>query len=137
MMIAFPPCTDLAWSNGGHLITKRRDGRTEHAGDFVKVLRNASIPRIAIENPKGDLWRILRKPDQIIEPYMFGDPWKKATCLWLYGLPRLTPTELIKPTGKWVDCGTKPGQERGKTRNSHDRARTFPGIANAMAAQWG
>jgi len=137
LMIAFPPCTHLSWASGRSLLEKRRDGRTEQAITFVRTLRRAPIRRIAIENPKGDLWRCLRRPDQIIEPYQFGDAWQKATCLWLYNLPRLFPTKIVEPNGKWVDAGEKVGQRRGKHRSSRDRSRTFPGVAAAMAAQWG
>lgn len=137
LMIAFPPCTHLSWAGGHHLNKKRQDGRTEQAITFVRTLRQAPIKRMAIENPKGDLWSGLRRPDQIVEPYQFGDPWQKATCLWLYNLPRLISTKIVEPNGKWVDAGEKVGQRRGKHRSSRDRSRTFPGVAAAMAAQWG
>ena len=137
LMIAHPPCTDLSWASGRYLIEKRRDGRTEAALQFIRALRAAPIKRMAIENPRGDLWSGLRKPDQVIEPFWFGDPWKKATCLWLYNLPRLTPTDVVEPTGKWVDAGGKVGQRRGKHRSAKERSRTFSGIAAAMADQWG
>ena len=136
LMVAFPPCTHLSWASGRYLLEKRADGRTEAALDFARPLRRAPIRRIAIENPRGDLWRI-RRPTQIIEPYQFGDPWQKATCLWLYNLPRLTPTNIVESRGKWVDTGKKPGKMRGKHRAPKDRSRTFPGIAAAMADQWG
>ena len=137
LMIAFPPCTHLSWAAGGRLNEKRADGRTEAAIDFVRALRAAPIARMAIENPRGDLWHALRRPDQVVEPYMFGDPWKKATCLWLYNLPRLVPTNIVAPGGKWVDAGEKVGQRRGKHRSSKERSKTFPGVAAAMAEQWG
>lgn len=137
LMIAHPPCTDLSWASGRYLIAKRQDGRTERAIEFVKRLRAAPIRRMAIENPRGDLWRGLRAPDQVIEPYQFGDAWRKATCLWLYNLPRLVPTHVVEPAGKWVDAGQKTGQRRGRHRSARDRSRTFPGIAAAMAEQWG
>ena len=137
LMIAHPPCTDLSWASGRYLIEKRRDGRTDRAVEFVRALREAPIRRMAIENPRGDLWKRLRAPDQVIEPYQFGDPWQKATCLWLYNLPRLVPTDIVEPIGKWVDAGEKTGQRKGKHRSSKDRSRTFAGIAAAMADQWG
>ena len=135
LMIAFPPCTDLSYANGRYLIEKRKDGRTDRAIEFVRSLREAPIKKMAIENPRGELWKKLRRPDQVIEPYQFGDPWKKVTCLWLYNLPRLVPTDIVEPKGMWVDTGHTKG-ERGQ-RNSKKRAITFPGIADAMATQWG
>jgi hypothetical protein len=137
LMIAFPPCTHMSWASGRFLVERRKDGRTEAAIDFVRALRRAQISRMAIENPRGDLWKGLRRPDQIIEPYQFGDPWQKATCMWLYNLPRLIPTKIVEPAGKWVDAGEKIGQRRGKHRSSKERSKTFPGIAAAMADQWG
>jgi hypothetical protein len=133
LMIAFPPCTHLCRAGARFWAQKKADGRMGAAIRFVKQLRYAPIPKIAIENPTGVLWKALRKPDQIIEPYMFGDPYQKKTCLWLYGLPRLTPTKIVQPVHHWVDTGTT----RGMCRSSKDRSRTFPGIARAMAEQWG
>lgn len=90
---------------------------------------------------RADHYWNLPKYSQIIEPYQFGHPWKKRTCLWLKGLPPLVPTEIVKPTSCWVEtngrtCRTKLRGEKG-ARSPKDRAKTFPGIANAMAAQWG
>ena len=131
LMIAFPPCTHLAKSGARWWRQKEEDGRIEHAVRFVMALRRAPIPHIAIENPVGLLTRRIRKPTQIIEPYQFGDPWQKSTCLWLYNLPRLIPTETVLPNGHWVDTGSTKGQHR----NPQKRALTFPGIAAAMASQ--
>jgi hypothetical protein len=133
LMIAHPPCTDLSKAGARWWPQKEADGRIEAGIDFVRAIRNAPIPRIAIENPIGILSRRLRKPTQIIEPYQFGDPWQKATCLWLYNLPRLVATNIIVPEGHWIDTGST----KGKHRNPQKRALTFPGIAAAMASQWG
>jgi hypothetical protein len=135
LMIAFPPCTHLSWASGRYLVEKRANGLTESAISFVKKLRRAPIRKMAIENPRGDLWKALRRPDQVIQPWMFGDPWQKTTCLWLYNLPRLVPTKLVSPIGKWVDAGS--GKRRGLHRSPIERAKTFPRVANAMADQWG
>jgi site-specific DNA-cytosine methylase len=133
LMIAHPPCTDLAKSGARWWPAKIADGRADSAVEFVRTLRNAPIPRIAIENPVGMLSKKLRKPTQIIEPYQFGDPWQKSTCLWLYNLPRLTPTKTVQPTGHWISTGTT----KGKHRDPKKRSLFFPGIAAAMADQWG
>ena len=92
MMIAFPPCTDLAVSGARWFPEKRADGRQRAATDFFLKIANAPIPRIAIENPIGIMSTLYRKPDQIIQPWMFGHPEQKKTCLWLKGLPKLYPT---------------------------------------------
>jgi site-specific DNA-cytosine methylase len=133
LMIAHPPCTDLSKAGARWWPEKEADGRIEVGVKFVRALRNAPIPKIAIENPVGILTKRLRKPTQIIEPYQFGDPWQKATCLWLYNLPRLVPTNVVVPEGHWVDTGSTKGIHRDPKK----RALTFPGIAAAMAAQWG
>ena len=144
MMIAFPPCTYLC-SSWMHW-TKRglRDPKlTEDALDFVRVLMNAPIQRIAIENPVGAISSRIRKPDQMIHPYQFGDNASKKTCLWLKGLPQLVPTEIVAPRivdgrkrwGNQTDSGQNrlgPSADRWKIRSQ-----TFPGIARAMAEQWG
>jgi len=97
---------------------------------FVQTLMDAPIPRIALENPVSVISSRIRKPDQIIQPYMFGDPFMKTTCLWLKGLPKLTPTKLVE--GREQKCWKEPpGPDRWK-----NRSRTYPGIAEAMAAQW-
>ena len=132
LMIAHPPCTHLCKAGNRWWPEKLADGRVEEAVRFVRALREAPIPRIAIENPVGLLSKYLRRPTQIIHPWQFGDPWKKETCLWLYDLPRLTHTKIVEPQGHWVEHGN-----HGKCSNSKDRSRTFPGIADAMATQWG
>ena len=130
MMIAFPPCTDLAVSGARWFKEKGRE-RQQNAVDFVKLLLDASIPRIAIENPIGVLSTQLRKPDQIIQPWHYGDPHTKSTCLWLKGLPPLFPTCIVEARPGLIHR-EPPSPERQK-----NRSRMFPGIALAMAAQWG
>ena len=138
--IFFPPCTYLC-SSGLHW-NKRTPGRadkTEEALEFVKLLMNAPIPRIAIENPIGCISSRIRKPDQIIQPWQFGHPESKATCLWLKGLPKLVPTDILpKPaSGRWANQ-TPSGQNKlGPSGNrALLRGLTYPGIAEAMADQW-
>ncbi len=140
LMVAHPPCTYLS-ASGLHW-NRRRPGRaalTEQALDFVVALLNAPIPRIALENPVGCISTRIRKPDQIIQPYQFGHPESKQTCLWLTGLPPLMPTlVLTRPSKRW-DNQTASGQnalspspDRWKKRSI-----TYKGIAAAMADQWG
>lgn len=151
MLIAFPPCTYLTvtgnrWFNveryGEKAIQRHRD-RAEAAAFFM-AFANADCPRIAIENPIGHMSTAYRKPDQIIHPYMFGDPARKATCIWLKGLKPLEPTNIVDPViikyknGKGTDnpwhmeTMSLPRDERAKARS-----KTWRGIAEAMAAQWG
>lgn len=140
LMIAFPPCTHLAVS-GAHLFkAKRADGRQQQALAFVQQLMDAPIPRIAIENPVGIISSAIRKPDQIIQPFEYGHPESKKTCLWLKDLPKLVPTDVLpKPARGYWDNQTPSGQN--KLGPSEDRAalrgKTYDGIAKAMAAQWG
>lgn len=141
LMIAFPPCTYLC-SSGLHW-NKRRPGRqqqTEEALEFVQYLLDTPIEHIALENPIGCISTRIRKPDQIIQPYQFGHPESKATCLWLKNLPKLEQTELIFPTredGRW-DNQTASGQNKlgPSSTRAMDRARTYRGIAKAMSLQW-
>ena len=95
MIIAFPPCTDLAVSGARHFAAKRTDGRQQAAIKFFMQIVNADCARIAIENPVGIMSSIYRKPDQIIQPWQFGHGETKRTCLWLQGLPPLTPTKIV------------------------------------------
>lgn len=148
LLIAHPPCTYLSKAGGnrlrvnGEIQTERYKKGIEAAEFFLKFL-NAGIPRIAVENPVP--LKIFRLPpySQIIQPWMFGDPWCKRTCLWIKNLPILMATDIVVPTGKWVDTtphgrAHRPGEwaERGK-RAAKERSKTFPGIAAAMAEQWG
>ena len=140
LMIAFPPCTYLAGS-GLHWNT-RRPGRaelTEEALCFVRWLLDAPVPRIALENPVGCISTRIRKPDQIIQPWQFGHPESKKTCLWLKGLPLLEPTNVLPlpACGHWENQ-TASGQNRlgPSTERAAIRAKTYEGIGEAMADQW-
>lgn len=150
MILAFPPCTYLTvtgnrWFNVeryGDKALKRIEDRKK-AIDFFMLFANADCPKIAIENPVGIMSTRWRKPDQIIHPFMFGDKERKSTCLWLKGLPKITPTKIVEPNiikyknGKgsdspWhMDTMGLPREKRAKLRS-----KTFPGIAKAMAEQW-
>lgn len=158
MMIAFPPCTHLANAGGAWFEQKRKDGRQQSGIDFFLSMIDAPIKRIAVENPVGIMSNIYRKPDQIVQPFYFGDNKRKATCLWLKNLPRLVwakqddlflksnyvlpeePTNYIIRKGPcqtgtirkmyWQDY--VPKKDRSKIKS-----KTFPGIAKAMADQWG
>ena len=141
MMIAFPPCTHLAVSGARWFEAKRADGRQQQGIDFFMALANANIPKTAIENPVGIMSTQWRKPDQIIQPYQHGHEATKTTCLWLKGLPLLTPTNIV---GKGARHVTKSGRSLPEWYNlppSDDRwkvrSTTFAVIAEAMAAQWG
>ena len=129
MMLAFPPCTHLCVS--GARWWKGKEREQIEALWFVFALLNAPIPRIAIENPIGKISTAIRKPDQIIQPWMFGHGETKATCLWLEGLPRLESTDMVDGREARIHK-MPPGPNR-----SRDRSRTYPGIAAAMARQWG
>lgn len=140
LMIAHPPCTYLSSSGMHWTVRGLRDPKlTEDALDFVRLLLKAPIPRIALENPVGCISTRIRKPDQIIQPWMFGHPESKTTCLWLQNLPRLKPTNILhKPaSGRWENQ-TPSGQNKlgpSPDRWKH-RAKTYAGIAKAMAEQW-
>lgn len=142
MALFFPPCTYLT-AAGAHL-WKQRQREMAKAFAFVQLLDNAPIPLTAIENPQGWLNSHWRKPDQTIHPYMFGAPWKKRTCLWLRGLPPLTPVNPIDGVRQsWVNSGNNyrnrygEGWTNGAHRNPKERSRTFTEVAAAMASQWG
>lgn len=164
MIIAFPPCTHLAVSGASHFAKKRLDGRQREAIEFFCQFLNADCEKVAIENPVGIIsgnyitkwfpeiavkYNLPRRWTQIIQPYEFGHHARKKTCLWEKGLPKLTPTNI-------VDCGkidkhghsygassTYATDENGKIipwndpRTAMIRSKTFPGIAKAMAEQWG
>ena len=140
LMIAHPPCTYLC-ASGLHWNKRRpeRAQQTEEALDFVRLLLDAPIPRIALENPIGCISTRIRKPDQTIQPWQFGHPESKATCLWLKGLPLLEPTLIVeKPTSGHWDNQTPSGQN--KLGPSADRwklrSKTYQGIAKAFATQY-
>lgn len=138
LMIGFPPCTHLSSAGARHWRAKKMNGHQAAGISFVRRLAAAPIPRIAIENPSGALSTAWRKPDQIVQPWWFGEPYTKTTCLWLTGLPLLTATDAVKATAAWVGGQPlgKPGLH-GLHRNPHTRSLTFAGIAKAMANQWG
>ena len=131
LMVAHPPCTHLSVSGARHFAAKIADGRQGAALDFVRALLAAPIPRIALENPISIISSKIRKPDQIIQPWQFGHGETKATCLWLKGLPKLTPTDIVEGREARVHR-MPPSPDRWKLRST-----TFAGIASAMATQWG
>ena len=141
LMIAFPPCTHLAIS--GAVWFKYKQKEQAEALEFIRKLLNANINKIALENPVGVISTKIRKLDQIIQPFWFGHEAQKQTCLWLKNLPKLIPTNIVDRGKIWV---TKDGKKRGGAWTmclppSPDRwkirSRTFQGIADAMAEQWG
>jgi site-specific DNA-cytosine methylase len=141
LMIAFPPCTHLAASGARWWRYKKIEQRM--AIEFVRRLMLEGIPRIAIENPVGILSTVIRPPEQIVQPWMFGDPEWKTTCLWLKNLPALRTINLeLAP--KDPGGGKRPGRHSSRIHRmspgpdlAKNRSRTFPGIARAMAEQWG
>ena len=139
MIIAFPPCTHLAVSGAAWFEEKRKDGRQQEGIDFFMKFANANCERLAIENPVGIMSTQWRKPDQIVQPYEFGHMEQKKTCLWLKGLPKLVGTDNVKDEMMKLSKKERerihylsPGPERSKLRS-----KTVPGIAKAMAQQWG
>ena len=142
MVVAFPPCDHLAVSGARWFEQKRKDGRQQQGIDFFMLFTTLDhVPFVAIENPVGIMSTHYRKPDQIVQPWMFGEEHTKTTCLWLKGLPLLEPTDIV---GKGERHITKSGRSLPKWYNlppSEDRAKirstTFSGLANAMAEQWG
>jgi site-specific DNA-cytosine methylase len=141
LMVAHPPCTDLAVSGAKHFAAKQADGRQDAALNFVRRLLNAPINKIALENPVSIISSHIRKPDQIIQPWMFGHEATKTTCLWLKNLPHLTPTNIVDKGARHITKSGKslptwynlpPSADRWKIRSA-----TFQGIADAMAQQWG
>ena len=145
MVLAFPPCTHLAVAGAPSFAEKQRDGRQQMGiGFFLAFTALDHVPMVAIENPVGIMSKVYRKPDQIIQPYMFGDPVRKKTCLWLKGLPPLESTEIVEPeiieyeNGKGTD--TPWHMESLKMtpfERQKARSKTWPGVAKAMAKQWG
>ena len=139
MIIAFPPCTHLCVSGARYFEEKRKDGRQQEGIDFFMEFTKLQC-KWAIENPVGIMSTIYRKPDQIIQPWQFGHPESKKTCLWLHGLPELTPTNILNlPTsGRWTNQSPggsnnlPPSPDRSKLRS-----KTYLGIAKAMAQKWG
>ncbi len=130
IIIAFPPCTHLAVSGARWFKEKKADGRQQRAIDFFMWFANHPCPKIAIENPVGIMSTQWRKPDQIIQPWQFGHGETKATCLWLKGLPKLIPTDVVEGRENRIHR-MPPSKDRAKLRS-----KTFEGIAKAMGAQW-
>jgi hypothetical protein len=165
LIIAFPPCTDLAYAGAAWFKQKIADGRQQAGADFFMEMINAPAPYVAVENPRGVMFTKYRKPDQTIQPWWFGDPFKKSTCLWLKNLPHLVPTHDEHGTLATVTSGDSKGYKLHKTVTSgstydasaaHDfngrqhyedsegrknrakvRSRTFRGVAEQFAEQWG
>lgn len=149
MLICFPPCTDLAVSGARHFERKIADGSQQKSIEFFMKLANCGIEKIAIENPIGIMSGKWRKPDQIIQPWQFGDKAQKSTCLWLKNLPKLQHTEIVEK-GEFFEFTSKKGEKKrmpmwyyralkdAKTPEQRRtlRSKTFPGIAKAMAEQW-
>lgn len=136
LMIAHPPCTYLSnMSNCRINEPGRQELRTE-ALIFFRYFVEANISKIAVENPRGYPERVYQTPTQIIQPYQFGHPQSKATCLWLKNLPALIPTQLVKPERKWDGKRWRTFVDRLPS-SSPKRSITFHGIADAMASQWG
>ncbi len=129
LMVAHPPCTHLSVSGARWFAKKRRE--QDEALAFVRFLMDAPVYRIALENPVSVISSRIRKPDQIVQPFHFGDPFRKTTCLWLKNLPKLVPTDDLG-TGAQACWKEPPHPDRWKRRS-----RTYRGIARAMAAQWG
>ncbi|MCM1213296.1 MAG: hypothetical protein NC331_11410 [Lachnospiraceae bacterium] len=143
MIIAFPPCTHLAASGARYFAEKKKDGRQQQGIGFFMRFVGADCERIAIENPVGIMSTVYRKPDQKIQPYEFGHTERKTTCLWLKGLPKFRPTGIVEPELHVCGNGTVDSKWHYDTRNlppqarAKERSKTFPGIARAMAQQWG
>lgn len=143
LMVAHPPCTYLSRAGARWWKDPARQALADEAASFVFALRDAPIERIAIENPIGQLNRRWRYPDQTIQPYEHGHPFSKATCLWLKNLPPLIATDMRSDYEPFLPSNVGKGKRNGQkwsaghARNWKDAARTFPGIAAAMADQWG
>ena len=147
MIIAFPPCTDLCTSGARHFERKRADGSQQRSIEFFMLFANADCQKIAIENPIGIMSTEYKKPNQIIQPWQFGDKAQKSTCLWLKGLPNLQPTNIVEK-GEFVEFISKKGILKRQPKWYFDclklspkersiaRSKTFKGIARAMAEQW-
>lgn len=149
LMIAFPPCTDLAVSGARHFERKIADGSQQRSIDFFMNIINVDIDKIAVENPIGIMSKKYRKPNQIVQPWWFGDKAQKSTCLWLKNLPNLIPTDIVEK-GEFFEFTSKKGEKKrmpmwyykalqeAKTPEERRgiRSKTFQGVADAMAKQW-
>lgn len=151
MIIAHPPCTHLAVSGAKFFAEKQKDGRQQKAIVFFMQMALANCDKVAVENPICIMSSAWRKPDQIIQPWQFGHPVSKSTCLWLKGLPLLEPTNIVEPerihskgkSGGYSGASWYVKDENGKIiswndpRTAKERSKTYEGIAKAMAEQWG
>lgn len=151
LIIGFPPCTDLSLAGARFWKEKRADGRQDAAAEFFMDMIRSRAVHVAVENPRGDMTRRYRPPDQIVEPWWFGDPYSKKTCLWLRNLPELYIDNPVRVTGRVATGGgswrtdTTAGRKHmsayedseGRKNRAKVRSRTFPGLARAMADQWG
>ena len=145
LLIAHPPCTDLAVSGARWFREKQMDFRQQKACVFFMRMMLANAEHIAVENPIGIMSNCYRKPDQVVQPYEFGEPYRKSTCIWLKNLPLLKPTDIVEPelisyvckSGKKVTFSADYGVGYGGDKDGKRRSVTYKGIANAMADQWG
>jgi hypothetical protein len=138
LMVAFPPCTYLSCAGVRWWYAPGRAEKREAALDFIRELMAADIDQIAIENPQGAIGSYIRKADQYIQPHWFGDPYIKKTGLWLKNVPKLLPTCPVEPVGHWMHSSNViTGLPTEASKSKRDRSLTFPGIARAMADQWG
>lgn len=140
LLVAHPPCTHLAVSGSRHFAAKRADGRQQEAVNFFMQLAEAPVDKIAIENPVCIMSSQWRKPDQVVQPWWFGHPEFKATCFWLKGLKPLVATDRLSPPARGTDdykAWSKVHRMPPSPTRWKERSRTYQGIADAMAAQWG
>lgn len=148
MIIAHPPCTYLTNAGArhlwkGHQLNQERYEKGLEAKAFFMAFLNADCPRIAVENPIPSKVFELPPYTQVVQPYEYGHPFTKRTCFWLKGLPPLVPTDVVEPERTWCPSGSYSGKHGEKHRGmfttdrAKNRSKTFPGIANAMAEQWG
>lgn len=147
MIIAHPPCTYLTNAGArhlwkGHQLNQERYQKGVEAKKFFMAFLNADCPRIAVENPIPSRVFELPKYTQTIQPYEYGHPYTKKTCLWLKGLPALVPADVVEPVATWCPSGSYSGKHGDKHRGmfttdrAKNRSKTFPGIAKAMTEQW-
>lgn len=151
LIIAFPPCTDLSLAGARFWKQKQADGRQQRAAEFFMEMTEAPAPFVAVENPRGIMTKLHRPPDQIVEPWWFGEPYAKKTCLWTYHLPELVADNPVEPAGRVATGGgswkvdksagrslmSAYEDSEGRKNRAKVRSRTFPGVARAMADQWG
>lgn len=151
LIIAFPPCTDLSLAGARWWKEKQADGRQQAAADFFMAMITAPARHVAVENPSGVMSKLYRPPDQTIQPWWFGDPFRKNTCLWLKNLPELAADNPVEPVGRVATGGgswrvdsaagraamSAHEDSEGRKNRARVRSRTFPGFARALASQYG